>query len=38
MVEMLQHVQQVGNEDSLNAHDLEDWLNLDNRDFKIWYG
>ena len=30
MVEMLQHVQQVGNEDSLNAHDLEDWLNLDN--------
>ncbi|XP_066026205.1 tetratricopeptide repeat protein 28-like [Pocillopora verrucosa] len=21
---------QVGNEDSLNAHDLEDWLNLDN--------
>ena len=30
MVEMLQHVQQVGNEVSLNAHDLEDWLNLDN--------
>ena len=30
MVEMLQHVQQVGNEDSLNSHDLEDWLNLDN--------
>ena len=30
MVEMLQNVQQVGNEDSLNAHDLEDWLNLDN--------
>ena len=30
MVEMLQHVQQVGNEDLLNAHDLEDWLNLDN--------
>ena len=27
---MLQHVQQVGNEDSLSAHDLEDWLNLDN--------
>ena len=30
MVEMLQHVQQVGYEDSLNAHDLEDLLNLDN--------
>ena len=30
MVEMLQHVQQVVNKDSLHAHDLEDWLNLDN--------
>ena len=30
MVEMLQHVQQVGNEDLLNAHDREDWRNLDN--------
>ena len=30
MVKMLQHVQEVGNKDSLNAHELEDWLNLDN--------
>ena len=30
MVEMLQNVQKVGNKDSLNALDLEDWLNLDN--------
>ena len=30
MVKILQHVQEVGNTDSLNAHDLEDWLNLDN--------
>ena len=30
MVEMLQHVQEVGNKDPLNALDLEDWLNLDN--------
>ena len=30
MVKMLQLVQEVGNKDSLNAHDLEDWLNLDN--------
>jgi len=30
MDKMLQHVQEVGNKDSLNAHDLEDWLNLDN--------
>ena len=27
---MLQHVQEVGNKDPLNALDLEDWLNLDN--------
>ena len=27
---LLQHVQEVGNNDSLKAHDLEDWLNLDN--------
>lgn len=30
MVKMLQHFQEVGNKDSLNAHDLEDWVNLDN--------
>ena len=30
MVKMLQHSQEVGNKDSLNAHDLEDCLNLDN--------
>ena len=27
---MQQHVQEVGNKDSLNALELEDWLNLDN--------
>lgn len=27
---MLQHVQQVANEDFLNAHGLEDSLNVDN--------
>ena len=27
---ILQHFQEVGNKDSLNAHDLEDWVNLDN--------
>ena len=30
MVKMLQHVQEVGNNDSLNAYDLEDWLKLGN--------
>ena len=30
MVKMLQHVKEVGNKDSLNAHDLDDWLNLEN--------
>ena len=31
MVEMLQHVQEVGNKDSLNGLNLEGWLNLDNK-------
>ena len=31
MVKMLQHVQEAGNKDSLNAHDLEDWVNLENQ-------
>ena len=30
LVKMPQHVQEGGNKDSLKAHDLEDWLNLDN--------
>ena len=30
MVKMLQNVQEVGNKKSTNAHDLEDWVNLDN--------
>ena len=30
MVEMLEHVQQLGNEEMPNARDVEDWLNLEN--------
>jgi len=30
MVEMLEHVQQLDNEEMPNAHDVEDWLNLEN--------
>ena len=30
MVEMLEHVQQLDNEEMPNACDVEDWLNLEN--------
>ena len=30
MVEMLEHVQQLDSEEMPNAHDVEDWLNLEN--------
>ena len=30
MVETLEHVQQLDNEERPNAHDVEDWLNLEN--------
>ena len=30
MVEMLEHVQQLDNEEMLNACNVEDWLNLEN--------
>ena len=30
MVEMLEHVQQLDNEEMPNARDVEDWLNLEN--------
>ena len=30
LVEMLEHVQQLDNEEMPNAHDVEDWLNLEN--------
>jgi len=30
LVEMLEHVQQLDNEEMPNAHDVEDWVNLEN--------
>ena len=40
MVEMLEHVQQLDNEEMPNAPDVEDWLNLENErmssSFKSW--
>jgi len=30
LVEMLEHVQQLDNEEMPNDHDVEDWVNLEN--------